>query len=529
MDAQAETKGFWESSVLPFFDRRVIALLFLGFSAGIPILLIFSTLGIWLREAGVDRSTVTMFSWAALGYSFKFVWAPLIDRLPVPLLHRWLGRRRSWILVSQFAIIIAIVWMGTTNPAASDTSLVAMAFAAVLLGFSSATQDIVIDAYRIEAAEPELQALMSATYVAGYRIGMLFAGAGALFLADYFASSVGNYNHAAWQSAYYIMAAIMLVGVTTTLLIPEPETSQGRVEEGSTSDHLQLLLLFVVAATAFIGSFWITSGTTFAGLKSTLADLFNNKVLAGVLVEALRLGVAITIAWIVVKSAIALKLLNGTMFQESYVAPIGEFFHRYSFSVALLLIALVGLYRISDIVLGVIANVFYIDIGYSKSEIATIVKTFGLFMTIAGGFVGGVLSLRYGVMKTLFLGALLTVITNLLFVVLAKVGYSIPMLYLVISADNLTAGLASAAFIAFLSSLTNVKFTAVQYAIFSSLMTLVPKILGGYSGTMVDAFGYVNFFIIASAIGVPILFLIWLADRKLQLREPELKPAAASV
>jgi len=414
--------------------------------------------------------------------------------------------------------------MGTTNPASSRGSLVAMAFAAVLLGFSSATQDIVIDAYRIESAEPELQALMSATYIAGYRVGMIFAGAGALFLADAFQSSLGAYNYAAWRYSYYIMAALMLIGVATTLLVAEPGMNADRRNESeyATSDYVGFFALFVLAVVAFVAVFWLTAGGALAAVKSSLQALLANKIVAGVLVETMRLAMALAAVYLVVRAVTASRLINGAMFQEAYVAPIYEFFSRYSAPLAILLLSLVGLYRISDIVLGVIANVFYVEMGYSKTEVAGIVKTFGLVMTIAGGFIGGVLSLRFGVMRTLFLGALLTVLTNLLFILLATSGRSIELLYLVISADNLTAGLASAAFIAFLSSLTNVKFTAVQYAIFSSLMTLFPKIAGGYSGSIVDAVGYVNFFVISSAIGVPILLLVWLAGRWL-----ELKPAGA--
>jgi len=513
------TRIFKSDALLIYFDRRIITMLFLGFSAGIPILLIFSTLGIWLREAGIDRSTITMFSWAALGYSFKFVWAPLVDRLPVPLLTLWLGRRRSWILVAQLTIIIAILWMGSTNPAASQSSMVAIAFAAVLLGFSSATQDIVIDAYRIEIADSELQALLSATYIAGYRIGMLFAGAGALYLADYFTSSLENYNYTAWQYSYYCMAAIMLVGIATTLIIKEPEQNGRDDSVYQTLDYVGFFVLFCLAVMTFIGAFWLTAGGVLDTLKSSLTQISGNGVLAKMLVETGRLVVAILAVTLVVRLIMATRLLNTAMFVHSYVDPVAEFVSRYKLSVVFLLILLIGLYRISDIVLGVVANVFYIDIGYSKTEIASIVKTFGLFMTIAGGFIGGVLSLRFGVLKTLFLGALLTILTNLAFVALAKIGYNIPVLYLVISADNLTAGLASAAFIAFLSSLTSVKFTAVQYAIFSSFMTLIPKIIGGYSGTIVDGIGYEGFFIIASLMGTPILVLIWLVGRTMKIQE----------
>ncbi len=510
----------WKQAFIAFAHPRVIAMLFLGLSAGIPILLIFSSLGLWLREAGLDRTTVTFFSWAALGYSFKFVWAPLVDKLPVPFLTRVLGRRRGWILLAQFSIIAAILWMSSIDPATGSYSLVLMAVAAVLLGFSSATQDIVIDAYRIESAPPGLQAMMSSTYIAGYRIGMIIAGAGALFLADSFGSDIGSYNFQAWSYAYMFMAATMLIGVMTTLLIAEPDSVVAESKYRS-RDYLGFLVMFVFAVSGFIGLFVLTSNTR--EIKLIIVELLGNEPLVGFMVEFVRFVSALVVAFVIAKILIASRLVNKKMVHDSYVAPVNDFFHRYGLALAVLLLALIGLYRISDIVLGVIANVFYQDLGYTKTEIATIVKTFGLIMTIIGGFLGGVLALRYGVMKTLFLGALLSMLTNLLFVILAVVGHDVLLLYVVISADNLTAGLASAAFIAFLSSLTNIKFTAVQYAIFSSLMTLLPKILGGYSGTIVDSVGYVNFFIITAIIGIPVLFLVWLANKHLDIAEFSLK------
>jgi PAT family beta-lactamase induction signal transducer AmpG len=515
----------WLDTIASFKHPRVITMLFLGFSAGIPILLIFSSLGLWLREAGVERSAVTFFSWAALGYSFKFVWAPLIDRLPIPLLSRLLGRRRAWILVSQFSIIAAIIGMASTDPSSSnDNSLMIMALATILLGFSSATQDIVIDAYRIESADSHLQAMMSSTYIAGYRIGMIIAGAGALFLADYFGSDIGAYNYEAWRNTYFLMAASMLIGVITTLIISEPNLDRSKETHYNTQDYLGFLGLFILAASAFIGIFMLSARTELLGsLKQNLGEFFANPALASFLLETVRLFIAGLVAYMVAKLVIKSRMVNSSMVQSTYVAPIKDFFSRYNFKLALLLLALIGLYRISDIVLGVIANVFYQDLQYSKTEIATIVKTFGLFMTLTGGFLGGILSMRYGVMRILFLGAVLTVATNLLFVLLAQVGYDISLLYVVISADNLTAGLASAAFIAFLSSLTNIQFTAVQYAIFSSLMTLLPKVLGGYSGAMVDSLGYENFFIIASIMGLPVLVLVWLANKHLNIGQFKLK------
>lgn len=520
-DSQAPRKS-WKESIKTFSHPRVITMLFLGLSAGIPILLIFGTLGLWLREAGVERSAVTFFSWAALGYSFKFVWAPLVDKLPLPLLTALFGRRRAWILLSQFSIIAAIMWMALVDPAAGQHSLTMMALAAVLLGFSSATQDIVIDAYRIESAKKSLQAMMSATYIAGYRIGMLIAGAGALFIASSLGSEKDSYSYSAWMWTYIAMAGSMLIGVITTLMIPEPSINSEQDDDKqqvnyTTRDHLGFLALFAIAIAGFIATFFISADMV-KSVKDQLTDLFSNKHLSGFIVETLRLLLAVAVAFVIAKFVASSGLVNRQMVQMTYVAPLKDFFQRYGFKIALLLLALIGVYRISDIVLGVIANVFYQDMGFTKEEIATVVKTFGLFMTIAGGFVGGLLAVRYGVMRTLFLGAVLTVVTNLLFIWLAKSGNDISLLYVVISADNLTAGLAGAAFIAFLSGLTNIKFTAIQYAIFSSLMTLFPKIIGGYSGSMVDSFGYVNFFIFASLIGVPVLLLVWLAAKHLDFK-----------
>ena len=511
-EIKAETqKMSWGETLKAFANTRVITMLFLGFSAGVPILLIFSSLSLWLREAGVERSAVTFFSWAALGYSFKFVWAPLVDKLPLPFLNDLLGRRRSWMLASQLSIIGAIFWMAQTDPTI-EGNLTYMALAAVLLGFSSATQDVVIDAYRIESADSDLQALMSSTYIAGYRIGMLVAGAGALFLASYYGSDKGSYNYQAWRMSYMIMAGVMLVGIATTLLIPEPENKRQDEAKRSGADYFRFLLLFAFAVAGFIAVFYFSADAS-KGLKTYLTSLFSNKHLAGFLVQILRLFSALLVAGIIAKLLVSAGIVNKQMVLDTYVAPVKDFFSRYGYSVAWLLLALIGLYRISDIVLGVISNVFYQDLGFTKIEIASVVKSFGLFMTIAGGFLGGLLSVRYGVLKILFLGALLSALTNLLFMVLAGMGHNLPMLYLVISADNLSAGLASAAFIAFLSSLTNISFTAVQYAIFSSLMTLLPKILGGYSGSMVDELGYSNFFIITALMGIPVLVLIMLASK----------------
>jgi len=500
----------WRQSLRAFAHPRVITMLFLGFSAGIPLLLIFSSLSLWLREAGVERAAVTFFSWAALGYSFKFVWAPLVDKLPLPFLTQILGRRRGWMLLAQCSIIVAIASMALIDPASGQASLTLMAIAAVLLGFSSATQDIVIDAYRIESAERSLQAMMSSTYIAGYRIAMLVAGAGALFLASAFGSVKGAYSYQAWQGAYFIIASAMLVGVITTLVIPEPNTNRTSMASYSPKEYARFLFMFVAAATAFILTFYYSAELS-DHITKEFTDVVGSKQLAGFVVETARLITGVVVAWLVATLIIRAGVVSRSMMQETYIAPVKDFFGRYGKKSAILLLVLIGVYRISDIVLGVIANVFYQDMGFTKVEIASVVQTFGLFMTIAGGFLGGILSVQYGVIRILFVGALLSAATNLLFMVLASIGHDLSMLYLVISVDNLSAGLASAAFVAFLSSLTNIQFTAMQYAIFSSLMTLFPKILGGYSGTIVDSIGYSSFFIMTALLGIPVLFLVWRA------------------
>ena len=512
-DIPKASRATWSETLKSFKHPRVITMLFFGISAGLPLLLIFSSLSLWLREAGIDRSAVTYFSWAALGYSFKFVWAPLVDSLPIPVLTRFFGRRRAWMLLSQMMIVLAIVAMAFVDPATQ--TLVVIAWAAVLLGFSSATQDIVIDAYRIESADTQLQALMSSSYIAGYRIGMLIAGAGSLVLASYFGSSMGEYDYLAWQTTYLIMAAMMSFGVITTLVVSEPQ-SKNLTQAQDKHHQLGFFLLFIFAVSGFVASFYLTASDS-ESAKAALSALIANSYLANAMIELARLALALIIAGLIAKVVISSGLVQQKTVFVTYVEPVNDFFQRYGWSLAWLLLALIGLYRISDIVMGVIANVFYFDLGFTKPEIASVVKTFGLIMTIIGGFLGGLLSVRFGVLKILFLGALLSAITNLLFMLLAQVGHDMTLLYVVISADNLSAGLASAAFIAFLSSLTNISFTAVQYAIFSSLMTLLPKILGGYSGTIVETIGYQYFFLSTALMGVPVLVLILWANKRFDM------------
>jgi len=500
----------WKESFRAFFSPRVIAMLFLGFSAGLPLLLVFSTLSVWLREAGVERATIGFFSWAALAYGFKVVWAPVVDRLPLPLLDNLLGRRRSWILVAQFAIVAALLLKAFNDPV---ENLPAAALFAVMLAFASATQDIVIDAYRIESAPVDMQGLMSATYIAGYRLGMIVAGAGALELAGVLDPDPDSYQFAPWTATWLAMAGVMSVGIATTLLVREPVRD---VEaEGiiwAVGDYVRFLATFAAAAGAFFAIFALSDDLSASAKAALTGGVEPAGPLTGLVVETARLLTAAAGAVLTGLVLVRAEVVPRAMAHETYVAPFADFFGRFG-RAALLILALVATYRIADVVMGVMANVFYVDLGFAKQEIGRISGGFGLVMTIFGGFVGGLLITRYGVMRMLFAGALLAAATNVLFAVLAVTGKILWLLALVIAADNLSGGMASAAFVAYLSGLTNARFTATQYALFTSLMLLLPKLIAGYSGMVVDSVGYATFFVGTAVLGAPVLLLVLLAGR----------------
>ena len=311
----------WKNSFKAFLHPRVFTMLFFGFSAGIPLLLIFSSLGLWLREAGIERSAVTFFSWAALGYSFKFVWAPIADKLPLPFLTYRLGRRRGWILISQTSIIISILLMASIDPSHGGSYLKLMAIACVMLGFSAATQDIVIDAYRIESASSEFQALMSATYIAGYRIGMLVSGAGSLYIASSLGSEIGSYDYKAWQVTYSCMAAVMLIGIVTTFCINEPEKNSITEYKYSNVIYVKFLLVFILAVVGFIVSFHLSSEFN-SSWKDILIEILNNKTFSSFCVESFRLFLGVLIYMSIILTFIKFKFIEKELVVESYVAPV---------------------------------------------------------------------------------------------------------------------------------------------------------------------------------------------------------------
>ncbi|MEJ2592478.1 MAG: MFS transporter [Candidatus Thiodiazotropha sp.] len=428
-------------------------MLFLGFSSGLPLLLVFGTLSFWLRKAGIERSTIGFLSWVALAYAFKWIWAPLVDRMRLPWLTRHLGRRRAWMLLAQLGVIVGLCGLALADP---GRGLVGFTLLALLVAFSSATQDIAIDAYRIERAEVRLQGAMAASYMIGYRIAMIASGSGVLALVAWFSPVKASYALAAWSSAYICMAILMSVGVVTVLMIREPDRQPDPATLESEAEVDRLIER----------QSWLP--------------------------------------WDLRRAA--------EWFYDAVISPFADFFRRFRWQ-AVLILALIATYRISDVVLGVISSVFYVDMGFTEGEVALIANLFGIGMTLLGAVVGGMLVARMGIMRVLLLGGILAASTNLLFAWLAGLGHNPAGLAVVICADNLSGGLATSAFVAYLSSLTNVAYSATQYALFSSLMLLLPKFIGGFSGVMVDHIGYVDFFLTTAAIGVPVLLLILLAMR----------------
>lgn len=447
----------WLEAIAAYRNPTVLAMLFLGFSAGLPFMLVFTTLSAWLRELGIDRTTIGMLSWVGLAYTLKFFWAPVVDRLPLPVLGRWLGRRRSWMLLAQIGIAAGLINLAHTSPIGH---LGTVAGFALLVAFSSATQDIAVDAWRIESAPQPMQGVMAAAYQLGYRIAIMVASAGALWIAA---------DHG-FEAAYTVMAAMVGIGVATTLLIAEPAP---RAPAASVAQEERVIA-------------WLDRN---AHLPAFLRDV-------------------------------------GAWFTGAVVCPFVDFFSRYGTTLAILILAFAASYRLTDFTMGVMANPFYIDVGYTLKEIAAIAKGFGVIASIMGVLIGGVVVARLGTVRSLVLGSILVIASNLMFMTLAwSAEPSLTGLALVVSADNLAMGVAGTALIAYLSSLTSPAYTATQYALFSSAYALPGKLLMGGSGFVVDQAGYPFFFIYTSMLGLPALVLLWLVVRQSKRGPETLRPA----
>ncbi|ORE85250.1 major facilitator superfamily permease [Oceanococcus atlanticus] len=439
MTTEVAPRRSWLQALATYRRPHIFAMLCLGFSAGLPFLLVFATLSAWLAQVDVSRTMIGLFSWIGITYSIKVFWAPVVDRLPIPLLTRWLGRRRSWMLLAQFGVATGLLGLATSDP---GVALELVAWLALLVAFSSATQDIAVDAWRIEAAPRDEQGAMAAAYQMGYRIALLVAGAGALFLA-------AEYS---WMVAYTVMAACMGVGVLTSLVIREPAAQ---------------------------------------------ASVALNEPMDGSALQRFA-------RW----------------FYTAVAGPFVDFFARNGVRLGIIILAFIGLFRVTDITMGVMANPFYLDMGYTLKEIAAVAKGFGVLMTIFGTIVGGVVVARIGAERSLVLGGIFVILTNLSFALLAVLpDPGVAGLTMVISADNFSGGFAGTAFIAYLSGLTNVAYTATQYALFSSLFTLPGKLIAGGSGWVVDSFSYPVFFLYTSALGIPALLII-----SYLIRHPRVSP-----
>ena len=416
-------------------DSRVALMLAFGFSAGLPFLLVLATLAVRLREAGIPVTTIGLFSWLGLAYSLKFAWSPIIDALDVPILATLVGRRRAWMMTCQAIVAIGLIGSGLSDPA---TGLVWTAAFTFLAAFGSATQDVVVDAWRIDAAPTEMQGIMAAAYQLGYRIAMLCAGAGALYIADF----------VDWRSAYFAMAALMGVGFFASIVSPIVDRVPSSAEAAAPAARFD----FVRA------------------VKAPLVDLYA------------RMGRALV--------------------------PI---------------LILVALYRMSDFLAGVMSNPLYVDLGFSKTQIASVAKVYGVWIGIVGAFVGGGLVAKLGLYRTMLIGACLQAVSHLLFAWLSGQGASLTALVVAISADNFAQSFSGTVLIAYMSSLTGVGFSATQYALLSSLYALPGKVVAGASGFIVAAYGYGAFFGVTAAICVPVVVLLFAVAR---LPAGGLRPAA---
>jgi len=437
------SKHSWRESFLVYFRPRVVAMLFLGFQAGLPFLLVFSTLTAWLKDEGLTKTTIGFFAWVGITYSIKVFWAPVIDHISLPVLGKFLGHRRSWMLLAMIGVGIGLFYLSSLDP---GQELKTVALAALFIAFCSATQDIVIDAYRIEAMSKEYQAPMAGAYQAGWRIGANFiGGALALYLADIYS----------WNISYSVMAYFVGIGIVTVLIISEPDSHTAR---SLIPDEERV--------------------------KRYLRNSHNPNRF---------------VAWVI----------------GAIVCPFTEFFERNK-NLAIGILLFIGLYRISDITLAVMANPFYLDLGFTKSEIAFVTKIIGVIFTIVGALLGGMYVIKQGIYSALLVGSILVASTNLAFAILAQQGHDMFWFTTVIGMDNFSGGFASSAFLAFLASLTNKAYTATQYALFSSLMTLVPKFISGFSGIVVDATSYTFFFMYVASLGIPaLLMVLWLKKQEI--------------
>jgi PAT family beta-lactamase induction signal transducer AmpG len=470
-------------------ERRVFVMLLLGFASGLPNLLIFDTLSAWLRDASVSLEVIAFFGLATLTYALKFVWAPLLDRTNIPVLTKWLGHRRSWMLATQAMLILGLWLISGSNP---QNALGMVALFAVIVGFFGATQDIAIDAWRIEAADDSRQGAMAAAYQLGWRVAQITAGALPLILAEL-------YN---WNLSYAVMAALMGFGVLGVLMAPREQQHVvrpipvGDVPSRPAFEVVEWIvrLGLIAIAALVIGTgltdqpdalLWASGGVLDAGARAAVTAGLENGDASGVAIQFAYVIGGFLLLTAACWPVPGFRTRPGAYLAGSFGEPLKDFFVRFG-RLALPILALICLYRLSDFVLNIM-NPFYLDMGFSKIEVAEVRKVFGVVATSVGVFVGGWMVMQLGLIRTMVIGAFMSPVSNLVFAWLATQGHDVQALFVAISIDNVATGIAGTALIAYMSSLTSIGFTATQYALFSSLYALPGKIIASQSGKIVEA------------------------------------------
>ena len=500
-------------TISPYLDRRLMAVLFMGFSSGLPLALTGATLQVWQTRAGVDLATIGFFVLVGVVYSLKFVWAPFMDRVTLPGTLGRLGRRRGWAILTQAGLIVSIILLGLGDPAASPAY---MAFCAVLVAFCSASQDIVIDAYRIELLDDHQQGAGAATTQIGYRFGMIASGWLALRIVD----NVG------WFAVYLLMASFVLVGVATILMTREPVArSAPRADSAAVqSAWMRFVAFALICCTGVVAYLLVQKATSGlvdpTGSAKRLPDMFATLVAA---VTPVLILVALPRP-LAPRNALAAGYgeLRGWL-DQTVVTPFRDMASRDGWWVVLIFIVL---FKLGDAVAGVISAAFYVKMGFTNEEIADVTKFFGIVMTLVGVAVGGLFVIRFGLMRSLLIGGVIQMLSNLMFAAQAEAGHDVYFLMLTIGLENISGGIGSAAFVAYLSGLCNVAFTGTHYALFSSLASVGRTILASPGGVLVEQMGWFNYFLLSTAAAVPgLLLLLWMMRRY----PPELvRPSPAS-
>lgn len=484
----AEKLGWWDS-IKVYGERRVFAMLLLGFASGLPMLLIYDTLTAWLRESEITLEVITFFGLATLTYALKFVWAPLLDRTSIPGLTQWLGHRRSWMLATQGLIVIGLWAISASNP---QTSLAAVAMLALIVGFFGATLDIAIDAWRIEASDDTRHGAMAAAYQLGYRVAMIIAGVVPLVLAQL-------YN---WNLAYAVMAALMGFGVLGVLMAPREQQHiirpipVGDLPSNPPAEIIEWVIrvALIAIAAVIIGTGLTDSADALNWLLGPLVGEAGQAAITGSMEAGELGGVLIQFAYVIGGFTLltaacwpipGYRTRPGAYLTGSFGAPLKDFFRRFG-RLAMPILALICCYRLADFVLNLM-NPFYQDLGFTLIEIAEVRKVFGVVATSVGVIIGGLSVARLGLIRTMVIGAFMSPVSNIVFAWLATQGHDLGALFVAISVDNVATGYAGTALIAYMSSLTSIGFTATQYALFSSLYALPGKIIASQSGRIVEA------------------------------------------